>query len=238
MKACDTMAASPWRLSAAEIHFLYWFIQGSIMNPETRLRLQRAWGFCERHACGYIAVETAFRVSMLHGVALLYEDLMERATRAFSLFGPWQSARLRWRLRDQGPCLMCEIGLGPASPTLYAPAATVARGRRIEPLHAFAACLRPFWEQYVCGPCTGCASPVRCRRHLLAARGPVDLALQRALVTDIVKHVTAYARSFRFECRGTETDADRAGLIGALGWCSGWHTWLTMVGGQPGHDAG
>jgi hypothetical protein len=236
MKSSDTVTPLPWQLSAAEIHFLYWFIQGSIMNLETRWRLRRAWGFCERHMCGFMAVEAAFRHSFFHGPALLYEDLMERTMRAFSPFGPCQLLRLRWRLRARGPCLMCEAGLGPASPTFYAPEAVVVQGRRLEPLQAFAASLRHLWEQYICGLCSGRGSPERCRRHLLVDWGPVDLALQRALVRDIAEHVTAYARSFRFECRGTETDADRAGFIGALGWCSGWRTWLTIVDRQPGHD--
>ena len=48
------------QLSDGEIHYLYWFIQGSIMVPNIRRRLRRAWGFCERHAWGYILVEAAF----------------------------------------------------------------------------------------------------------------------------------------------------------------------------------
>ncbi|HXH14104.1 MAG TPA: hypothetical protein VNP04_30610 [Alphaproteobacteria bacterium] len=236
MSSGDTRTPPPWQFSAAEIHFLYWFIQGSIMNPETRRRLRRAWGFCERHMCGFMAVEAAFLGNFFHGPALLYEDLMGRAMRAFSPCGPWQLWRLRWRLRARGPCLMCEIGLGPTSPSLYAPAEVVAQGRRLEPLQAFAASLRHLWEPYICGRCAGQSSPVRCRRHLLVDGGAVDLARQRAVVRDIVEHVAAYAHSFRFECRGTETDADRAGFVGALGWCSGWRTWLAIADSQPGHD--
>jgi hypothetical protein len=226
------MTSLPWNLSDAEVYFLYWFIQGSIMNPETRRRLRDAWGFCERHTCGYVAVEAAYRNGWPHGAALLYEDLMERAVRAFSLVGAWRLPRLRWRLCERGPCLMCELGLGPATPTVYAPAETVARGRRLQPLQAFANSLRTLWEPYVCGPCTGRMSAPRCRRHLRADWGPIDLVTQRRIVTHIAEHVRSYARSFRFECRGTETDADRAGFIGAVGWCSGWRTWLTLIEGK------
>jgi hypothetical protein len=236
VRQSDGRAPLPWQLSAAEIHFLYWFIQGSIMNPETRRRLRRAWGFCERHMCGFMAVEAAFRRDFFHGPALLYEDLMGRAMRAFALFGPCQALRLRWRLRARGPCLMCDAGLGATSPSLYAPPEIVVQGRCLEPLQTFAASLRHLWEPYVCGRCAGHGSPVRCRRHLLIDWGPVDLARQRALVRDLVGHVTAYARSFRFEYRGTATEADRAGFVGALGWCSGWHTWLTLVDRRPAPD--
>jgi hypothetical protein len=36
--------------SSDEIRFLWWFIQGSTMNPSTRDRLRKAWRLCERHA--------------------------------------------------------------------------------------------------------------------------------------------------------------------------------------------
>jgi hypothetical protein len=28
------------------------------------------------------------------------------------------------------------------------------------------------------------------------------------------------------------SDADRAGFIEAVGWCSGWRTWLTLIEGK------
>jgi hypothetical protein len=96
MKSSAMATVRFWPLSAAEIHFLYWCIQGSIMYPETR----------------------------------------------------W---RLRWRLRERGPCLMCEMRMGPASASHYASVELVARGRRLEPLRAFAGRTRPLWELYVRG---------------------------------------------------------------------------------------
>jgi len=39
-----------WPLSDGAVHFFYWFIQGSIMFPDTRDALRGSWGFCERHA--------------------------------------------------------------------------------------------------------------------------------------------------------------------------------------------
>jgi hypothetical protein len=49
-----------WPLTDGEIHYLYWFIQGGIMNVDTRWALRRAWGFCARHAWAALAVEMAF----------------------------------------------------------------------------------------------------------------------------------------------------------------------------------
>src|SRR6266496_3870675 len=46
------LAPDRLRLSDGELNFLWWFIQGSIMNPETRFRLHRRWGMCQRHSLG------------------------------------------------------------------------------------------------------------------------------------------------------------------------------------------
>ena len=56
-----------WPLSDGEVHYLYGFIQGSIMIPETHFAIHRGWGFCERHAWGAFAVELCFRKLPLLG---------------------------------------------------------------------------------------------------------------------------------------------------------------------------
>lgn len=71
-----------------------------------------------------------------------------------------------------------------------------------------------------------------CRPHLVAAlrRGePVDVEREAAGVRSLLDHLRQYARSFRWEYRNTETVEDRAALIGALGWCSGWGDWLELT---------
>lgn len=228
-------AASPapeaWRLSDGEIHYLYWYMQGSIMDPDIRRRLRRAWGFCGRHAWGALAVETAFRPDFLHGPALLYRDLMGRAREAFRVTGPWQAARLARRLRPTGPCLMCEMGLYRASRGA-APEALLAQGRDLTPLRAFAAARRRFWWPTVCGRCRGDGSGPRCRAHLreeaLAGR-VAEPGPHRALVENIAGHLETYSRSFRWESRGIDTQADQAALLSAVGWCSGWQPWLPLL---------
>jgi len=57
-----------------------------------------------------------------------------------------------------------------------------------------------------------------------------DLAVHRSELADILEHLTVYARSFRWECHDTETDRDRAALLSAVGWCSGWEAGLALVG--------
>ena len=75
------------QLSDGEIHYLYWFIQGSIMVPDIRHELRRAWGFCERDTWSYILVEAAFYRGYMHGAALLYEDLLTPAVSNLRVLG-------------------------------------------------------------------------------------------------------------------------------------------------------
>ena len=99
-------------ISTGEINSLYWFIQGSIMIPKIRQDLRKAWGFCERHACVTLLVETAFRPGFLHGPVILYEDIIGCAVSSFNLSGPLQNSRFA-RLAKKGPAIMCEMGYGP-----------------------------------------------------------------------------------------------------------------------------
>lgn len=87
-----------WPLTDGEIHYLYWFMQGGIMNVDTRWALRRAWGFCARHAWAALAVEMAFRSDYLLGPAILWVDLLERCL-------------IAWRLRPTGSCTICNMGI-------------------------------------------------------------------------------------------------------------------------------
>jgi hypothetical protein len=223
--------AAGLQLSDGEIHYLWWFIQGSIMEPDIRWRLRRAWGLCGRHAWGALAVEAAFRHDFLHGSAILYQDLMERALRAFELRGPLEVRRLARRLRATGPCLMCEMGLDRASRGA-AREELLEQGRDLSQIRAFADRTRNFWSKAVCGKCLGDRSPRRCRPHLLeevSGGSVVDVAEHRALVGHVVEHLRVYRQSFVWGYRHTETEEDRAALISAVGWCGGWRAWIPFV---------
>jgi hypothetical protein len=222
-----------FRLSDGEIHFLWWFIQGSIMNPFTRQRLHKAWGLCGRHAWAFICVEGELRHAWMHGPAILYEDLMERVVGVFDSLSP--GLLKRWRLAkdlaEKGPCIMCETGYGPDS-VGYPWPNVVARVRGLRETRAFAQKTMRYWLPTICGTCSGTGAFQRCRRHLVedAARGGLnEIGRHRELVYYIVHHIRAYSRSFRWECRGTETMEDLAGLINAVGWLSGWGPFLAII---------
>lgn len=219
-----------FQLSEGEIHYLWWFIQGSIMNPSTRWRLRKAWGFCERHAWGFILVEASFRHGWMHGPSILYLDLMERAWAALNFRGPLQRYRWEIHLRGQGPCPMCEMGYGPNSIGKAKPD-LIRKGRDPTELQKFALTTQRFWQNAVCGRCAGNESGPRCRRHLIEELrlGKKDYGRYQSFIQEILYHIRNYTQSFRFGFQGTETDEDKAALISAVGWCSGWKQFLGLL---------
>jgi hypothetical protein len=223
---------SQFKLSDGEIHYLYWFIQGSIMVPYIRQRLRRAWGFCERHAWGYIFVEAAFYRGFMHGASILYEDLLSLGLSAFNIKGPLKNWRVMKNLISKGPCPMCEMGFGPYSKGIVRPE-IIERGRDITELYALARKTETYWEKTICGKCIGNKSNHRCRRHLIEdiSNGLTNqLSNHQALVDYIYCHISLYSRSFRLEFQGSQTEEDMSALISAVGWCSGWKTFLSLYG--------
>jgi len=218
------------QLSDGEIHYLWWFIQGSIMGPNMRHRLRRAWGFCERHAWGAILVEAAFRQGYMHGPALLYDDLLKPALPAFHLRGPLKNLRLARNLRNKGPCPMCEMGFGPESIGKARPE-LIERGRDVTELLTLAHKTERYWEKAICGRCAKNGSIQRCRRHLIedASIGLINtFSTLVSFIEYVCHHIARYYRSFQLEFQGTETEEDMAALISAVGWCSGWRIFLSI----------
>ena len=219
------------RLSDGEVHFLWWFIQGGIMRPAIRRRLRKGWGMCERHAWGWISAEAAFRKGYMHGPAVLYKDLMNRAKAAFTIRGPLQEWRTLRTVRTRGPCLMCNMKYHSRSRG-FMKAERALIGRDLNALQDLAVKTAAYWEKALCGRCAGTDSPQRCRKHLVEelSRGEItDLSPHVSLVNHIEAHMRMYNRSFCHGYHGTDTDEDRAALISAVGWCSGWKTLLSIV---------
>ncbi|MCX7982941.1 MAG: hypothetical protein N2572_08545 [Syntrophales bacterium] len=219
------------RPSNGEIHYIWWYMQGSIMNPEVRGSLRRAWGFCERHAWLALSIEASLRHSFLMGPAIVYEELMGRANQIMKKRGPWGGFRRLTALRAHGRCLMCEMGLGPHSRGFPSPE-VVVKAQDTRELMNFAEITKPFWEMTVCGVCAGSESKVLCRSHLiegLVKGHKVNLQEQRELVKSIANRLHIYSRAFVWEHRGTDTMADRAALISAVGWTSGWGPLIRLV---------
>ena len=225
-------SVSPLRLSDGEIHYLWHFMQGSFMNPHIRGDLRGAWGLCQRHAWGWLIMECSYRQDWLHGPAILYEDLMQRAQTAFSM--AHGSTALRRALETRAPCLMCGMDYGPES-TGHPGQKARRCGRDLANFRSLALEAKTYWEPYVCGACLGQRDgQYLCRAHLLArlSRGRSrdrQIDVHKPLIDYLSCQLGLYARSFRWEWRGTATEENRASLIAAVGWCSGWSELLTIM---------
>ena len=229
-------ASGPELLAATdgEINFLWSFIQGSIMIPETWNALLRNYGFCERHAWIHIAVEMSFREEYLLGPTILYSALVERSLRAVStrrIIGPHL---LTGQLRGTHRCLLCTMNLGSASVGSY-PKARLDQGRDGSRLQSFAAKLEPLWRGSLCSDCSGQHNngvrPKRCRQHLVAAMKaglPTDIGVQRNMLRILSDRLARYQDSFVVG-RPKASNQDRAALIAAIGWCSGWRPLLAQL---------
>ena len=218
-------------LSEGEVNFLYWFMQGSIMQLETRWALREAWGLCPRHTAAWLMVEAAFRDEYLHGPAVLYDDIMQRAREAFALHGPAVRMRLAHQLAARQRCHLCALGMAPGTPGFI-------RGDRYivgsNPSHwaAFAARTKPWWREAVCGVCDGSGGAVRCRPHLIEDLRHIphlDPQPHRQLVENIAHHLSRYHDAFSWDRQGTDTLEDRAALVAAAGWTGGWTGLLALT---------
>jgi hypothetical protein len=214
-------------LSDGEVDFLWWFIQGSLMDADVRARLYLHWGLCARHSLGFFVVESSFRPHLIHGCTILYTELMRRAAK--HLCGEGLHSLIPDRLaahflRTTGPCHICDLGYGPDSPG-NAPRERLEQGRDMSSAIRFASENLSGWQPHVCGRCAGNGSAALCRPHLVSAMetdGGKSAAAQRDMVTGIASHMDRFDHSFFWEQRGTDTAEDRGALIAAIGWCCGW----------------
>jgi hypothetical protein len=229
---CARRASGDSPLTEREIGYFARLGESRLNDLGERARLWRAWGMCQRHALGFVAVEAWLEDGWLFRPAVLYAEIMERAQHAVAHH--WFMERARAEVNLGGvPCPACDLGLTAAAQSAPGDGAEPARDGLLEPLRALAARTRVYWGAWLCGTCSNSAAPARCRIHLaedLEAGRRVDLAAHRATITMIARRVDVYAASFGWARRGTQTVSDEAGLIGAIGWCSGWRSimrWLS-----------
>ena len=211
-------------LSGGEAHYLWYFMQGSIMDPGVRQNLRDSWGLCQRHITCWLLIESAFRHDYLHGPSILMEDLICRAQNCFS---PYKIPMIiALRLRNNKPCLMCSLGYNAASKG-YLMTEMLERSRDSSYFVRFIGETELYWRQFICPRCFGDVNKggMLCRTHLiqeLYGNKYSWITEQEPFINYICRQLILYARSFRWECRGTETVEAKASLISAAGWLSGW----------------
>lgn len=129
---CEFLGANgrePLAATDGEINFLWSFIQGSIMIPETRNALLRSYGFCERHAWIHIGVEMSFRDQYLLGSTILYGQLIEKSLRAISVPQRVGLHSVIRQLRATGRCLLCALNVEECVRRRYAAGGVGSRTR-------------------------------------------------------------------------------------------------------------
>jgi hypothetical protein len=221
-----TFRSDTWAPTDGEINFLWSFIQGSIMIPETWNWLQRSYGLCERHAWVHFSVEMSFREEYLLGPTILYAELIEKARHTIET----SRTKSEVELRAGKPCFFCSIAVRDVSAGA-SPLKRLERGRDVGNLRQFARRLEPFWRRCVCPDCSAGTTAMPCRRHLLAAieaNAPADLRLQRDPLRELSRQLTRYQKSFLVG-GAKVNDEDRAALNTAIGWCSGWRPLLAQL---------
>jgi hypothetical protein len=233
LNAADESEPQRIAVTDGEIHFLWWFIQGSIMTPETRNAVLRGFGFCERHAWAHLRVEMAFRKRHFLGPVILYRALAEKSVQTFRARPHIALGSPLRHLQAAGPCFLCALNVDHAAAGA-APPMRLARGRDSSGLRAFAARLAEHWQPKVCAICADERnSASRCRPHLLAdlkSHRAVDLSWQQDTLEELSARLARYEKSF---AAGADEpiDQDRAVLISAAGWCSGWRPLLALLSG-------
>jgi hypothetical protein len=218
-------------ISDGEANCILGFIHDGSIAAEPWHRLMGAWGYCERHAWASLAVEMSALEGFVSRSAFLYFDLLRQAVAILARQTSRNQRAAAKRLAERNPCMLCEINprrRGWLSDAELAEAKDQTRLRR------FAESLAPLWQGNCCPQCIGAESRGRlCRRHLEAAiraKQSVSLDDDYRYLLSLLPHVENYARSFMWGYRDSDSPEDRAALLSAIGWCSGWSSLAALVG--------
>jgi hypothetical protein len=217
------------RITDSDINSLWSY---GIVNAATWETLIGAWGFCERHAWVYLNVEMAVGRGHLFGPTIFYGVLLQEALRAFR---PQRFVSRSWivlQLRATKDCLLCNA-LSKHQPRRAPWRPHLDQARNTSKLCSFALAVTPQWRNWVCARCVDQEGENRCRRHLLAdisAGKPANFSAQQAMLQQLAAQIAHYERSFTPKFHESATDEDRAALIAAIGWRSGWAPLLGLLG--------
>jgi hypothetical protein len=205
----------------AEVRQLWDFLDGAIMDPSSRARLRRGWGFCGRHAWAYAMTEIELRGGVPFSTSILYQDLTHRAAQAVGRSGllPWGMAL--GRLRSRQVCPTCDY-LSTAQ--AREDPATEERWRRVGGLRRTRPLIRRSRGIWLASACPRCADGggLPCRPHLLQGVSPPEpRARLAAYLWDLSRRLRAYVRSSGAGGAAPAPDEESA-WVEALGWFAGW----------------
>jgi hypothetical protein len=221
---------NPFAITDGEVNFVRGLIHDGSVDRDSWRALMDGWGYCERHAWVALSIEMALLDGFCMRSTYLYVHLLERGVAALARGIPgerWVAAR---RLRQRG-CLICDHN--PRRRGILSDE-DLAQGKDVRRLRLFAKGLEPLWRNDLCPRCSGTARGGRlCRRHLLEAAKPqtsIDFQDDDRRLSNLLRHLEIYERSFTWEHRGSDGPRHRVALLSAIGWCSGWSHFTALVG--------
>jgi hypothetical protein len=220
----------PLAITDGEVNFVQGFVHDGSIGAECGLQLMRYWGYCERHSWVSLAVEMA----LLHGFcsrsATLYADILRQGVAALSPEYHLKPRAIAKALKESGTCMICSAN--PARRGLLT-AAELTKAKDLAQLRGLAEKSARFWTSECCPRCmTGATHGHLCRRHLIEALDvgtPVNLDEEHRHLLDVLARLENFAWSFSWDFRGIDGPEDRAALISAIGWCSGWSSFAAVI---------
>jgi 8-oxo-dGTP pyrophosphatase MutT (NUDIX family) len=227
--------AGPLEITDGEVNFIQGFVHDGSIGAECGLQLVRYWGYCERHAWVSLAVE----MSLLHGFcsrsATLYTDVLRQGIAALSPEYHRRPRAVAKALKESGTCMICSAN--PRGRGLLT-VAELAKAKDVSSLRSLAEGSAQFWASDCCPHCiNGATHGHLCRRHLIEALDigtPSNLDADHRHLVNVLARLENFAWSFSWDFRGIDGPEDRAALISAIGWCSGWSSLGAIIPfGQP-----
>lgn len=190
------------------------------MNVGTRDHLWQARGLCPRHSWMYFCLENELRYQPL-GIAVLYDDLLARATHILRAHRPARGKR--HGLTPHASCFTCDYLDGPRGPS---PAFTTERDL-VEAAAGTRAWLRgsrEVWVSRICPRCLpGLAGPdaMLCRPHLIEGGTREDSVRVTDYLESLAPRTRRCLQSMTADGPDRTLDSDAA-LVEAVAWFAGW----------------
>jgi hypothetical protein len=210
-------------LTTAETNFILYFIRDGSIGREEWQQLMGGWGYCDRHAWAVLSIELSYLPGFCIRSAYLYTHILAQGVHALGRAISKRPSFARKILSERNPCFICKV-----SPRKRGFVADnlIAEGKDGRWLRTFCNNLVPHWQNHVCPRCIGAwTSGTLCRRHTIEALeggNIIDFKSEHDRLKDLQHHVLTYEKSFGWYHRGTDRPEDRAALVSAIGWSSGW----------------
>jgi hypothetical protein len=230
-------AGGPFQLSIREVKQLWWWQRdGAIMTPQIRGQLRRAFGLCPRHTWAHFAAECELR-DRPFSTAILYRDLicwaaqsLQQAPRRRSSPPPITALQTRER------CATCQWLASSTAPEDLGFAERLQRVNRLERTRGYLEECRRLWTARSCPHCLD-GDGLVCRPHLLAADPTsIDEDACAAALLELGERVGTLVATMTLGGPVARAQ-DRAALVEALGWCTGWAL-VQQVARLPGPGLG